>query len=75
MSKQTSRWDDDKLFGGFIWGLLIGGLVALFRGPRIKLNPQDVGEAVKDVTTDPLRRGIAEGKVAAQRRQDALNAE
>lgn len=35
MAKNT-RFDGDRMFSGFVLGLLAGGLWALFRGPRIQ---------------------------------------
>ena len=35
MSDNT--WDDKKLFSGFIWGVFVGGLVAVFRVPHLNL--------------------------------------
>jgi len=78
--------DDGKIRGGFVWGMLIGAVIALFRGPRFNVSQRiedtrdklgDVGDNLRDTLDavtpkDPLEEGIAEGKAAARRRQAAL---
>lgn len=77
--------DSDSALGGFLIGLMIGGVVALFRAPRLRNTSVDaVQERLKDaqkdvrnrlekiVPSDPISENIAEGKEAAQRRRAEL---
>jgi hypothetical protein len=32
------KWDTNRLCFGFIWGMFIGSLVAMFRIPHLNLN-------------------------------------
>lgn len=60
---------NSSAFGGFIMGLLIGGVFALFRGPRFPWSKfQDIQINLDQVVNrDPLATGIAEGKATARR--------
>lgn len=69
--------DSDTLFSGFLFGLSIGAVIALFRAPRIEWKPArekavEVAENVRGTVappSDPLKDSLAEGrKVAHQRR-------
>ncbi len=84
MSKR-SRMDEDSAFGGFLLGMMIGGVIALFRFPRLrKANLDEAQERLrkagkeagsqleKMVPRDPISENIAEGKEAAQRRRREL---
>lgn len=77
--------DPDTAFGGFLIGLVLGGSVALFKGPRIRRGDvdavqqrlreaqQDVRNRLENMTlADPISENIAEGKEAAQRRRAEL---
>lgn len=79
------RLDPDAAFGGFFVGLVIGGLVTLFKGPRVqpgnvdamqkrlKDAQADVRNRLENMTpADPISENIAEGKEAAQRRRAEL---
>lgn len=37
-NRQNNGLDDNTVFSGFILGLLVGSIVAIFRGPRIHLD-------------------------------------
>lgn len=71
--------NSDKVFSGFRLGLLIGGLIALFRAPRIPLFRRGDSESstaralMKRVgAVDPIARSIEEGKEAARLRREEL---
>lgn len=74
--------DADSLFWGFIWGLALGGLLALFLSPRsgkenrqqITTSGQQIRRQVEEAVTptDPVAESIAEGKAAARRRRTEL---
>lgn len=70
------KLNNDTVFSGFITGLIAGGLVTLFRGPRIRLNLSQtrtqIAEAVQETFSDPISESILEGKQAAQRRRSEL---
>lgn len=67
---------------GLFWGLLIGGLWTLVRGPRLSVKETlsasrerivDAGSDLRErveaaVPRDPISESIAEGKAAARRR-------
>lgn len=71
--------DSGLLVFGFTFGLLAGGLVALFRAPGRGLRQQitGAGENIRGklesiVPADPIAESLAEGKAAARRRQIEL---
>jgi hypothetical protein len=79
------KLNPDAAFGGFLLGLLIGGVMTLLKGPRIgrqevdavqqrlKEAQQDVLDRLESITpSDPISENIAEGKEAAQRRRAEL---
>ena len=86
MAQDNSGFDDAKIRGGFVWGLLIGAVVAFLRGPRFNVSSRvadtremlnEAGSNLRDTLEtvapkDPLEERIAEGKAAARRRQSAL---
>jgi hypothetical protein len=73
---------DSTVFGwGFVIGLLLGGIGALFKStPNFSINRQQLTETgqtlrskLESVTpSDPIVESIAEGKAAAQRRRSQL---
>lgn len=74
--------DGGALTFGFVFGLIVGSLVALFRAPRsgaetrrqISETGQELREQIEEVVTpvDPLAESMAEGKAAARRRRAEL---
>jgi gas vesicle protein len=84
MVDNKQRSDDisgGALFVGFVMGLVVGSLFALFNAPesgdetRRKLT-ENVRNTLESITpTDPIAEGIAEGKAAAQRRRIELGLE
>lgn len=73
----NNQLDNGLLFGGFIFGLLIGGIAALFRTPRsgseLRQQIADSGDTLRNkletAVSDPLAESMAEGKAAARRRR------
>jgi hypothetical protein len=73
---------DSTIFGwGFVIGLLLGGIGALFKSPpNFSINPQQLTETGQTLRSklgsvapsDPIAESIAEGKAAAQRRRSQL---
>lgn len=69
------RIDEDRAFAGFIWGLLLGGVYAVFNGPRIRLSElfdSSSNRKAHDsqlVRPNSLRSSIEEGKKAARERK------
>lgn len=79
------RVDGESLLWGFVWGLLLGGLVGLFLIPRsgvenrrqLIASSRQIRQQLEDVVTptDPVAESIAEGKAAARRRRAELGLE
>ena len=76
--QESGDISNGALFIGFVIGLLVGSLFALFNAPesgdetRRKLT-QNVRTSLESITpTDPIAEGIAEGKAAARRRRAEL---
>lgn len=77
--------DSGALLWGFIIGLVIGGLVALFRVPQSGVQTRqqinETSQIVRDkveatiIPSDPIAESIAEGKEAARRRRVELGLE
>ncbi len=76
-----NRLDSGTLIGGFLIGLLVGGIAALFKAPRSGLHVRQqiaqAGEQVRDklefaVPADPIAESLAEGKATARRRRNEL---
>jgi hypothetical protein len=71
--------DNGATFWGFFFGLVIGTILTLMRGPRLTLpDPQEVRQEIRDkidaiTPGDPITESIAEGKAAARRRLAELN--
>lgn len=68
--------NDGAVFTGFFWGVVIGGIIALLRGPRLNPNRHNMAELQQElrgrieavIPGDPIAESIAEGKAAARRR-------
>jgi hypothetical protein len=86
--KDKSSLDGEKLFSGFMLGFWLGGLIALFAGPRIRpgnlrqtgQHLARAGNAIRDTIEsvapgDTVSDSIAEGKEAARRRRHELGLE
>jgi len=73
--------DGDLLVSGFVIGLLVGAITALFNGgSRARQGLLETGETLRDklesiVPTDPIAESLAEGKAAARRRRAELGLE
>lgn len=73
----NKQLDNGLLFGGFLFGLIIGGVAALFRTPRsgseVRQQIAGSGDTLRNkletVVSDPLAESMAEGKAAARRRR------
>lgn len=61
--------DEGTALVGFILGILLGGLVGLFRGPRFRMNKQQVVHQVTRLTQDELEQSIMYGKEVARRQR------
>jgi gas vesicle protein len=66
MSNKRS-FDEGTMFGGFILGLIVGAVVGLLKGPRLRVNKQEVVNQVNRLTQDELEKSIMYGKEAARR--------
>jgi gas vesicle protein len=72
--------DSGVLVSGFIVGLLIGSIFALFRAPKkgvIRQQLTETGDNLRQrieaaVPSDPIAESLAEGKAAARRRRAEL---
>ena len=84
------RVDEDSMLSGFIYGLVIGAVVAIFRMPRLRLKDfdldqtraqlKDMSDSVREgvenaIPPDPVDKSMAEGKAAARRRRQELGME
>lgn len=82
MTNRNDGLDSGLLFLGFLVGLLIGGVAALFKAPRnadqMRQQISDSSDALRNKlesavsAADPLSESLAEGKAAAQRRRAEL---
>jgi hypothetical protein len=76
---KSNNLDNGATFWGFFFGLIIGAILTLVRGPRLALpDPQEVRQELRDkldamTPGDPITESIAEGKAAARRRLSELN--
>lgn len=73
--------DTGMFIAGFLFGLLAGGITALFKVPQSGQKTRQQISATGDnlmnklesvVPSDPIAEGLAEGKAAARRRQSEL---
>ncbi len=76
MESRERTLDNGATFWGFFFGLVIGGVVTLLRGPRIagtdpRVQVRETLDAL--MPADPISESIAEGKAAARRRLAELN--
>ena len=78
---QQSGLDSGILIGGFVIGLIVGAVAALFRTPRsgndVRQQLAVSGDNLRNklesvVVSDPLAESMAEGKAAARRRRIEL---
>jgi gas vesicle protein len=78
---QESSLDSGMLIGGFVIGLIVGGVAALFRTPRsgndVRQQLVESGDTIRGklesvIVSDPLAESMAEGKAAARRRRIEL---
>lgn len=80
-SNSSSELDNGLLVFGLLFGLLVGGLVTLFKAPKtgtalrrqLSNSVADAGQNLREgiesvVPTDPVAESMAEGKAAARRR-------
>lgn len=80
LNDQDSSLDNGLLVSGFVFGLLVGGIFALFRTPKrgaIRQQLTETGENLRQkleavVPADPIAESLAEGKEAARRRRAEL---
>ncbi len=78
---QENGIDSGLLLGGFVVGLIIGGVAALFRTPRsgndVRQQLAESGDTFREklvsvIVSDPVAESMAEGKAAARRRRIEL---
>lgn len=62
---------EGRVFQGFVLGLAVGALVALFYLPRLNI-PRLAQRATSTLQRDPLAEGLAEGREVAQQRLDEI---
>jgi gas vesicle protein len=82
MSDNTeSSLDSGLLLGGFVVGMIVGGVAALFRTPRsgddVRHQLVESGDMLREklesvIVNDPVAESMAEGKAAARRRRIEL---
>jgi len=75
---QENGLDGGLLLGGFIIGLIVGGIAAFFRAPRsgtdIRQQLVESGDSIRGklesvIVHDPVADSMAEGKAAARARR------
>jgi len=78
---QENNLDSGLLLGGFVIGLIVGGVAALFRTSRsgndarqqlVKSGDTLRGRIESVIVSDPVAESMAEGKAAARRRRIEL---
>ena len=81
---QDNSLDSGLLLSGFVIGLIIGGVAALFRTPRsgnaVRQQLVEGGDILRGklesvIVSDPVTESMAEGKAAARRRRAELGFE
>jgi len=79
--REPGGLDSSAIGWGFVIGMLLGGIGALFKAPkRLFLNRERLAETGQSLRSkleavapsDPVADSIAEGKAAAQRRRAQL---
>lgn len=79
--RRENPLDLGAVVGGFIVGLLVGGIMALFKAPqsgrKTRRQIEETGDQLLSkieaaIPPDPIAEGLAEGKAAARRRQAEL---
>lgn len=88
MPQRSSGLDSGLLARGFVYGLVIGGVVALFTLPKsgqrlrrdLSQSVNTTGQQLRAtidaaIPPDPVEESIAEGKAAARRRRAELGIE
>ncbi len=77
-NNQENSLDSGLLLGGFLIGLIVGGIAALFRTSRsgndVRKQLAESGDSIRGkiesvIATDPLAESMAEGKAAARARR------
>ena len=77
-NSQENSLDSGLLVAGFVIGLIVGGIGALFRTPRsgndVRQQLVESGDSIRDklesvIVSDPVAESMAEGKAAARRRR------
>ena len=78
INHQENSLDSGLLLGGFVIGLFIGGIAALFRtprsGPDARQQLVETGDTIREkiesaIVHDPVADSMAEGKAAARARR------
>ncbi len=77
MQTETASLDNGLLMGGFVIGLMVGIVTALFSGTRLRPRLSESTEMLRDKLeaikpVDPLTQSLEEGKAAARRRRTEL---
>ncbi|NWG17439.1 MAG: YtxH domain-containing protein [Chloroflexi bacterium] len=79
--RRETPLDAGMVIGGFIVGLLVGGIMALLKAPqsgqKTRRQLEETGDQLLSkieavIPPDPIAQGLAEGKAAARRRQAEL---
>ncbi len=60
--------ENSKFFSGFIFGVVIGAIYALFKGPRFALKNQRKEGIISLLPADTVQESIETGKKLAQER-------
>lgn len=80
-NREKGGLDSTALGCGFVIGLLLGGIGALFKAPKnlsiSRKQLTETGQTLRSklesvAPTDPIAESIAEGKAAARRRRSQL---
>lgn len=83
MTNESDRGENlldlGAVVGGFIVGLLVGGIMALFKAPqsgrKTRRQIEETGDQLLSkieaaIPPDPIAEGLAEGKAAARRQAE-----